>query len=729
MSWFDEQIKERKLNDNEIMSQALGQVAASVLGTKKASKFLEDNNESLSDSVSRILKYYHIKYVEIEEEFDDVNEELEFRMRPYGIMRRSVELSENWDKEAFGPLLGSFAEDDSMVALIPGKVSGYTFFNSKTGKNERVSRKNRELFDRNAICFYRPFPNRKIDIKDLLIYIFRTYSFQDFIWYVILTLICTLIGMLLPKFDYYLLGTVVTTKTTYLLWVTAVFLGMTTLSSTLFNIAKNMHMNRISTKLDLSVESATMMRILSLSPDFFDKFSSGELSKYSTYISSLCNVFVDSIFSVGITSLMSLLYIGSIFKYAPSLVVPSLIIIITTTVFSIITSLVQMNISEKSMKLSAKTEGIAYSLISGVQKIKLAGAEKRAFSKWAQMYSQEAALTYSPPTFIKINGVIFTIISLAGNLITYYIAIKTNVSPAQWFAFQAALAVVSGAFSSFSGTAISIATIRPVLNMAKPIMDACPEISEGKEVIREISGRIEINNLSFRYNDNSPYVLDDISLSIKPGQYVAIVGKTGCGKSTLVKLILGFVKPQKGTIYFDGKDIERIDLRSLRRKIGTVIQNGKLFQGDIYSNITICAPWLTLDEAWEAARLAGIDEDIENMPMGMSTYIGEGQGGISGGQRQRLMIARAIAPKPKVLIFDEATSALDNITQKRVSDSLDSLKCTRIVVAHRLSTIKHCDRIVVLDKGKIIEDGTYDELIKNNGFFAELVERQRIDER
>jgi len=194
-----------------------------------------------------------------------------------------------------------------------------------------------------------------------------------------------------------------------------------------------------------------------------------------------------------------------------------------------------------------------------------------------------------------------------------------------------------------------------------------------------------------------------------------------------MRVMLGFEKPQRGAVYYDGRDLERIDLKSLRRNIGTVIQEGKLFQGDIFSNIVITNPRLTLEDAWEAARMAGMAEDIERMPMGMFTIISEGQGGVSGGQRQRLLIARAIAPKPKILMFDEATSALDNITQKVVSDSLDNLKCTRIVIAHRLSTIKQCDRIIVLDKGKIIEDGTYDELIQNNGFFAELVERQRID--
>ena len=195
-----------------------------------------------------------------------------------------------------------------------------------------------------------------------------------------------------------------------------------------------------------------------------------------------------------------------------------------------------------------------------------------------------------------------------------------------------------------------------------------------------------------------------------------------------MRVMLGFEIPQKGAVYYDGRDIKKIDLKSLRRRIGAVMQNGKLFTGDIFSNITISAPWLTLDDAWEAAEKAGMADDIRAMPMGMHTLISEGQGGISGGQRQRLLIARAIAPKPKILIFDEATSALDNLTQKQVSEALDAMKCTRIVIAHRLSTIRQCDRIIVLDHGKIIEDGSYEELIAKSGFFADLVARQRLDD-
>ncbi len=404
-----------------------------------------------------------------------------------------------------------------------------------------------------------------------------------------------------------------------------------------------------------------------------------------------------------------------------------LLIILITVVFSTISTLVQVNLFRKRMEISAKESGMSYSMISGVQKIKLAGAEKRMFARWLDLYSEEAALTYDPPMFVKINSVISTAISLLSTIVLYFLAVSSGTDQSSYFAFMSAYGMVMGAFTALSGVALSAAQIRPMLEMAEPFLTTVPETTGESEIVTDITGNVELDHVSFRYSDDTPLILDDISLKIKAGEYVAIVGKTGCGKSTLMRLLLGFEKPDKGAVIYDGRDIGSLDLSSLRRKIGTVMQNGGLFQGDIYSNIVITAPELTLDDAWKAAEIAGIADDIREMPMGMHTLISEGQGGISGGQKQRIMIARAVAPGPKLLMFDEATSALDNKTQRQVSEALDSMGCTRIVIAHRLSTIKHCDRILVLDGGHIVEDGTYDELIKRKGFFAELVERQRID--
>jgi len=380
------------------------------------------------------------------------------------------------------------------------------------------------------------------------------------------------------------------------------------------------------------------------------------------------------------------------------------------------------------MALDARLNGLTFASFSGVPKIKLAGAERRVFAKWAKAYKQQADLNYNPPLLVKIQPIAAGVINLAGIVIIYYSAAAASVSVAGFMAFSASFGLVTGAIMSLAGATTSFANIKPLMEMVEPILKAVPEVGENKQIITRLSGNIELNNVSFRYNEEMPLVLDDISLKIKAGQYVAIVGKTGCGKSTLMRLLLGFETPQRGGIYYDGRDIARLDLRSLRQNIGAVTQDGRLFSGDIFSNIVISAPWLSRDDAWQAAELAGIADDIRAMPMGMHTMISEGSGAISGGQRQRLMIARAIVPKPRILMFDEATSALDNITQKQVAEALDSLKSTRIVIAHRLSTIRHCERIIVLEDGKIREDGSYDELLQKGGYFAELVARQRLDD-
>ena len=727
MGWFNEQIKERKISDNNAFEASFDNITASVLG-KKMSSALNDSRIITKNAIDAILKFYHVPSREVPEELEDMNEQLEYLMRPYGIMRRSVILESGWYKDAIGAMLGIRKDNGTVVALIPSGFSGYEYFDLESGKYIKVKKSNEDLFEDEAIAFYKPFPLKSITIKDLIVYIAQVLSVSDYVAIALATLAVSLLGMLTPKINNILFSVVVTSGSVRLLIGIAIFAICLSLTSLIISSVKSLISARINTKLSISIEAATMMRLMSLPADFFKNYSSGELQERAGNISSLCDMLVSTILNTGMTSVFSLIYIYQIFVYAPGLVIPSLIITFITIIFFVVSALMQMKISVKQMELGGRESGMTYALISGVQKIKLAGAEKRAFARWANLYAERISYSYNPPAFLKLNPVISSAISLTGTLVMYYMAVKTGVSVAEYYAFNTAYGMVSGAFMSLSSIALTFAQIKPILERVKPLLDAKPEISEGKQVITRLSGAVEMNNVSFRYNESMPNVIDNLSLKIRPGQYVAIVGKTGCGKSTLMRLLLGFEKADRGAIYYDGKDINSLDLKSLRRKIGSVMQNGKLLQGDIYSNITISAPWLTMDEAFEAAEKAGIAEDIRRMPMGMHTMISEGSGGISGGQRQRLMIARAIAPKPKILMFDEATSALDNITQSQVCEALDAMKCTRIVIAHRLSTIKQCDRIIVLDGGHIVEDGTYRELIDNKGYFYELVERQRVDD-
>jgi ATP-binding cassette subfamily C protein len=298
-----------------------------------------------------------------------------------------------------------------------------------------------------------------------------------------------------------------------------------------------------------------------------------------------------------------------------------------------------------------------------------------------------------------------------------------GLSTGQFLAFSAAFAQLLFAALQLSAALISILRVIPIYERAKPILETLPEADQGKADPGELWGEIEINHVSFRYKDNGPLVLKDVSLHIKPGEFVALVGPSGSGKSTFLRLLLGFESPESGAIYYDGQDLTGLDMGSVRQQIGVVLQNGKIMSGLLMQNI-IGSSLLSVDDAWEAARMAGLDEDIRRMPMGMFTMVSEGGGTFSGGQRQRLMIARAIAHKPRIVFFDEATSALDNRTQEIVSRSLEGLHATRVVIAHRLSTISNAHRIYVVDGGRIVQTGTYSELIAQPGLFADLAKRQ-----
>ena len=726
MSKFEEKIKQRTENDRDVLEDSFF-CMASVVMDKWEKQYLEEGRLIAKETIDEILKFYHQKPVDIPEEIEDITAQLEYALRPSGLMVRDVELEEGWQNDAYGPMLGQFKETGIAVALMPGTLYGYYYKDPTTGKKTRITKKNAGLFSRDAICFYQPLPMKKLGIPNLILFMKNSITRGDLIAIVLMALAVQLVGMIEPRVYSLITGKVLQSHNLHLMAGLGVFLLTSAFASQLIGLARSLLMQRLNTKSSMAVEASVMMRILSLPASFFRKYSSGELSSRARSVNSLCSMILDSVLTTGLGSIMSLLYIAQIFSFAPELVWPSLVIIIATVAISITSTFAQVGISRKSMQLSAQEFGMSYAMLSGIQKIRLSGSEKRAFARWGRLYAEKARLDYNPPTFLKVNNVLVTAISLIGTIVLYYMAIKTNVGVGEYYAFSAAYGRLMGAFTALSGIVASVASIRPVLEMAEPILKAEPEISSDKMPIDSVTGHIEMSSVSFRYDQNSPYVLNDLSLDIKEGEYVAIVGKTGCGKSTLVRLLLGFEKPEHGAIFYDQRALENLDPRSLRKHIGVVAQNGQLFQGDIFSNITISAPELTLDEAWAAAETAGIAQDIREMPMGMQTVISEGQGGISGGQKQRLMIARAIAPKPKILIFDEATSALDNRTQKQVSDALDKLNCTRIVIAHRLSTIRNCNRILVMDKGAIIEEGGYDELIEKGGTFAELVERQRLD--
>lgn len=726
MSTLKDQIDLRDELDREAVSDAFFEMAGTVMG-KNLRDSMKQDREKTEEAIGDILKYYHVKPQPYADSVEDLDAMLDCQLRPHGIMRRRVKLEKGWHRDAAGALLGTRKDDGSIVALIPLGIRHYYFIDHKTGRKVPVNAIRESLIETDAVQFYKPFPFGEMGLSSLMKYILQQISIADICSLLASAAVVVLLGMLMPWLNNKLFSDVLGTGSLQMLLGLGIFMVGASLSTVVFKVIQSLNTTRLKTKLNVNVYAATMMRVLSLPASFFKDYTAGELSNRIRYMNGLCDQVVDIFFSTGFSSVFSLVYISQIAVYAQSLVLPAVIMVVLNLVITLLTVVLQIRVARKKMMAENKETGFSYQMIGGIQKIRLAGAEKRAFANWGRYYTSVASLSYDLPFFLKISGVLNTAISMTGTIIIYYAAINSGVSVSEYYAFNTAFAYMSGGILALAGIAQAIACVRPTLEMVMPFMKAVPEQSENRKVLDHLSGRIEMNNVTFQYEEGGRKMLDDMDLKIAPGDYVAIVGESGCGKSTLIRVLLGFETPQKGSIYYDGKDLQLIDVRSLRRKIGTVMQNGQLFSGSIYSNITVTAPWLTLDDAWEAAEMSGIADDIHRMPMGMQTFISEGQGGISGGQRQRILIARAIAPKPSILIFDEATSALDNITQKRVSEALDQLKCTRIVIAHRLSTIRQCNRILYLDQGKIIEEGTYDELMALNGAFARLVDRQQVE--
>ena len=726
MRWLESQIDTREKLDQELVERAYAELAASVVSPKNAPRFNTDDIERSDGAVRACLRYMNVEPGNIPDGVKDVNDRIEYLCRPSGVMFRTVRLEGKWYEKTFGCLIGKLKSGES-VALLPSGLNGYCYIEPESGHKVKINKTTASELEGEAVFFYRALPPKSITIRDLMAFIFRVLDIRDYIFVVVAAAAVTLVGLLPAVVNQIAFGTVLKSAEAGLIAPIGMLLLGVAVSTAAIGIARNLVMARVSIKLDTTIEAATFSRTLSLPASFFKQYSSGDLASRIAGVSALAQSITGILLGSGLTSLLSIVYIFQIVVFAPVLAAPAFLVVVLQAALTVLVTIMTMRYEKRSLKASTQLSGTVTALLNGISKIKLAGAEDRAFAKWASGYSEFARATYNRPGILRALPAIVAFIGLLGNILIFFLAGVSSVSLADYMSFNVAFGQTTAAIFAFAGIANQIAKINPMLSLVEPLLEATPETSEDKPSVGKLTGSIEVTNVSFRYGEELPYVVKDLSFKISPGEYVAIVGKSGCGKSTIMRLLLGFEVPETGSIFYSGYDVTKVDLRSLRNSIGTVMQDGKLFMGDIYSNIVISSPQSTLDDAWDAAEMAGIADDIRKMPMGMQTLISEGAGGVSGGQRQRIMIARAICGNKKILMFDEATSALDNVTQKHVSDSLEKLKCTRVVVAHRLSTVRHCDRILVIDNGSIAESGSYDELIEKNGIFAELVARQRLD--
>lgn len=725
MGWFEKQVEQRKKLDAQTFEDSFKSLAGIRV---KNQKKLSDDEIRENFAITQILGYFNHQMMDIPTGVTKFKDKLNYVLGHFGIEYHKVELTDAYVNEHSSPLLIYTLIGDIPIILFPTKNNQYFYIHYGTGKKVYIDAAMIHGLEIDAISFYRPLPNKGMSIKEYAKYIGKSIRPLDLILLVLFSAAAAGVGLLVPWLTRKLTGDVVMNQSMQMFIMVSIYVVAAATGLLLIKGIQGFVNGRIMLKIQKSVQEATMMKVLHLPASFFKKYNTGELSTRFASVNSLANMLISGVFMTLVSVVMSLAYLFQLIGFAPALVPVVVVILIVTSGFSIMVSLIQKKYTSKSLQLSSKEAGITYEMINGIQKIRLSGSEKRVFAKWANAYSESAKVRYHPPLILRISTGISLLITLLGNIAIYFVAAKNNLDVGSYMAFVSGYGVLSAAFASLTSMVGVITSVKPTYDMARPILEAEVETSQNKLVLESIKGNIKLENVSFKYVEDGPLILNDMSLEVKEGEYVAIVGQTGCGKSTLIRILLGFEEPMSGRVLVDGHDVKEVDPSSLRRKIGTVMQNGTLFHADIYSNIIISNPSLTEEDAWIAAEIANIADDIRAMPMGLKTVISEGQGGISGGQKQRIMIARAIVHHPKILIFDEATSALDNKTQKSITESIDKLECTRIVIAHRLSTIKSADRIIMLEGGRIIEQGTYKDLIAKKGKFAELVDRQRLDQ-
>lgn len=572
---------------------------------------------------------------------------------------------------------------------------------------------------------HRRLPNRELTVRDLLTFVWESFDKKDVFFVLLASLVVTLLAMLGPFLNKQIFDDIIPSGATQNVLPIAIILVATGIGSLMFGVTRSLLLARLHDKIDVSVQSAMMARTYSMPPTFFRQFSSGDLSNRVGAVSRICNLLSDNIVSSLLTIIFSLMYFYQVFVYAKDLMGLCLLLMGANLALIVFSYWFNARFQRKLLPLQTKLHGIMFGILSGIQKVKSSGSETRAFARWAKAYSEADPNQANRPLFISLMPACSLLISLGGTALLYNAAVNSGVSLSDYIAFNMAYGQVSGAVSAIAGILPTIVMFKPLYELAKPLLETCPEIEEDTQDVDDVTGRIEVHHLSFRYGPTSPYIFEDLNLTIEPGEYVAFVGASGCGKSTLVRLLLGFEKPESGTIFYDHYNLAKINKQQLRQKmIGTILQDGKLFGGSIFQNITITHPLATMNEAWEAARMADVLDDIQEMPMGMHTAINDNGTGVSGGQRQRILIARALIGKPRILFMDEATSALDNIRQDRVARNIASTQCTRICVAHRLSTIKDCDRILYFEGGKVVEEGSYEQLMQLQGKFYNLCKRQ-----
>ncbi|HLY28793.1 MAG TPA: NHLP bacteriocin export ABC transporter permease/ATPase subunit, partial [Aggregatilineales bacterium] len=639
---------------------------------------------------------------------------------------RQVALRGEWWKTDAGPMLATLDETKKPVALIPTSSRSYTLYDPADGTNVVVTAAVAGRISPFGYTFYRPLPAGKLNGLDLVRFgLFQ--SGKDLLMILGMSAAAGLLGLVVPILTGILFDSVIPGGQQPQLVQIGVILIAAAFAGITFQVTRGIATVRLEGRADGLIQAALLDRLLNLPATFFRDFSAGDLGMRVMAISGIRQILSRVAIAAILSAIISAFNLILLFFYNAQLALLALVLVIIFVAVVLVFALMQVRYERSLADLRGKISGTVLQFINGISKFRVAGAERRAFAYWAGQFTQQRQIAFQARSV----GQSLMVFNAAFALITSAIIFGAvapsggvaHMSTGAFLAFNAAFGQFLVSALTLSAAFASTLSVVPMYERALPILTTLPEVDEARADPGELTGEIEVSSAVFRYRPDGPLVLNNVSLHVDPGEFVALVGPSGSGKSSLLRLMLGFEQPESGAVFYDRQELESLDLRSVRRQIGVVLQNGKLLTGDIFSNIVGSAP-LTVEDAWEAARMAGLEEDIKAMPMGMQTLVSEGGSTLSGGQRQRLLIARAIVTRPRIIFFDEATSALDNRTQEIVSQSLDSLEATRVVIAHRLSTIIHAHNIFVVEAGRIVQSGNYDQLMSMQGTFAELARRQ-----
>ena len=652
-----------------------------------------------------------------------------------GIRTRRVALSGAWWRRDCGPLVGRWAGDDERpVAILPNRSLRYEVYDPSDGSRRRLTPRVASQLDHGALALYRPLPEGRLGLGSLLRFSLKGAG-RDLVYVFVTGILVTLLGMLTPQATAVLMDHAIPEADGRLLLELGLALLAASFGQALFGLAQGFVLTRFSMVTEAQGQAGLWSRLLDLRPSFFRGYSTGDMQSRVMAVNEVGRELSGATLTAGFSGLLALLNLGLLFYYSSRLALLAVVVALLTLLVTVTLGARIQKRVRVLQELRGRCYGFILQIVQGVSKLRVAGAEGRAYTQWVRRYTKQMKLTEMTQRDGDVIGVFNTVLPLLSTALLFWLGFSGlasgntadvgDFSIGIFLAFYIAFGTFLGGATTLSNTVVDLLDTFAKGRRIRPLLEAEPEVDRSRADPGELSGCLALENVVFRYREDGPKILDSVSLRAEPGEFVALVGGSGSGKSTIFRVLLGFETPEAGVVAYDGKDLAGLDVRAVRRAIGVVLQAGRLSAGSIFDNVA-AGTAITLDDAWEAIRAAGMGDEVEMLPMGLHTVISEGGGNLSGGQRQRLLIARALALRPRILFFDEATSALDNRSQEVVSRSLGERRITRLVIAHRLSTIRDADRIYVLEAGRVVEEGSFEDLRRAGGVFARMMARQMV---